>query len=151
MNLILETTDSVRIFTFPAPMLHALGVQATSYDWFVSDLETNRAVPRLSGNDEWLTGEALQAILDGPEVQFIWGVLSAVPKGMRPPVEVAPFADGNPTFWRAGELRPQLPSAVFEIVCWDSSATLLIGLSEEQATSFQLRYSDAKPLSEAMR
>ena len=43
----------------------------------------------------------------------------------------------------------QAPGACFELVCWDSSATLLIGLSAEQAARFMRAYPEARALSPA--
>jgi hypothetical protein len=147
MNFVLENTPSVSYFTDVAATLAAMGATPAAFDWYVSDVETNVAVPQLQQGDTWLTGEELASILSGRQVQFIWGVLSAVPKGTRETVVVAPCADGNSTFWRAPEVRPQLGCAVFEVVCWDSSATILVGLSQEQAAHFVASYPDARPLS----
>jgi hypothetical protein len=41
---------------------------------------------------------------------------------------------------------PQLQGARIEVVCWDSSATILIGLSSEQATRYLTANPHAKPL-----
>lgn len=151
MNLVLENTPYVSYFTDVSATLAAMGATPAAFDWYISDVETNVAVPQFQQGDTWLTGEELASILSGREVQFIWGVLSAVlsavPKGTREPVVAAPCADGNATFWRAPEARPQLDFSVFEVVCWDSSATILVGLSEEQAAHFVASYPDARPLS----
>jgi hypothetical protein len=40
-------------------------------------------------------------------------------------------------------------SVEFEIVCWDSNATLLIGVEAEAAANFSRAFPDAKRLSEA--
>jgi hypothetical protein len=146
MNLVLESSERVPFYTDMRSTLTALGVEASAYDWFVSDLETNVAVPSLGFGDVWVTGEELSQVLAG-DVQFIWGVFSAVPKGTRFDVPVPPGADGNSRLWQPPEVRPQLQEACFEIVCWDSSATVLVGLSQEKATRFLATYPEAKPLS----
>jgi hypothetical protein len=149
MNLILEQTDQVPWFTNMRDVLKAAGIEAQDYDWYISDIETNWTPPGFSLADHWLSGEELASFLREHEVQFGWAVFSAVPKGFRSAPLSAPYADGNPSYWRGDEPVPQLEGAVFEIACWDSSATILINLPAEAARSFQMRYTDARPLATA--
>lgn len=65
--------------------------------------------------------------MDEVEYQFDWAVISAFRKGTSPFLDVRPYADGNTDFWN-GKAHKQLKNALFEIVCWDSSATLFIDL-----------------------
>ena len=51
-----------------------------------------------------------------------------------------------PRYWSGEELSPQLGGALFEIACWDSSATILVGLPDEAEASFVRVYSDTRPL-----
>ncbi|MFG6430286.1 hypothetical protein [Roseateles sp. LYH14W] len=145
MNLVLEKTSQVAWFTDVRAMLQALGLSASEFSWHVSDVETNR-----HPNNEpegWWTGAALERLLSQDGLQFIWGVFSAFPLGTRFDVTEPPFADGNQRLWTgSAALKPQLDGALFEIVCWDSSATLLIGISAEQAARFGQTYPDAKLL-----
>jgi hypothetical protein len=149
MNLILENSPDVPYFTDVGATLQALGVEPEAYDWLLSDVECNKPMPELAAGGQWLTGNEFSQLLKRAPIQFIWGVLSAVTPGARPVVDVAPFADGNPDFWRVPECPPQLPGAALEIVCWDSSATLLIGISEEMADRFVHAFPDAKRLTPA--
>jgi len=149
MNLILESPASIPYFTNVGRILHAAGLDARNFDWYVSDVETNIDVPDLLAGGRWLSGEELTQILAIDRLQFIWGVFSAVPKGARCLVEAEPFVDGNKAYWSAGEIRPQLPGALFEVSCWDSSATVLVGLSDEQAAAFRRSFPQAKLLSQA--
>lgn len=151
MNLILERTQQVPFFTEMGSVLRALGISAKEYDWFVSDVETNYDIPGFSEEDQWLSGAELDQLLSTQQIQFIWGVFSAVAQGYRPSVESAPYADGNPLYWEAQDLKPQLSGALFEIACWDSSATILVGISDAMAKSFREVYSDAKILSAVSR
>lgn len=146
MNLVLESSERVPFYTDMRCTLTAMGVEASAYDWYVSDLEANVAVSALGFGDVWVTGEELSQVLAG-DIQFVWAVFSAVPKGTKFDVEVPPVADGNASFWQSPEVRPQLQGACFEIVCWDSSATVLVGVSQEQAARFLAAYPEAKPLS----
>lgn len=146
MNVILEHSKQVDWYTDMAATFIAMGVNPRLFDWFVSDVKTNVSVPLLSQGDAWITGDQLADLLES-RIQFIWAVFSAFPVGMRIVVEDAPFADGNTSFWQRPQVVPQLTSACFEVVCWDSSATILIGVSEMQAAAFSRMYCDAKPLS----
>lgn len=146
MNVILEKSAQVAWYTDMAATLSAMGVEPRAYDWHLSDIETNVPVPMLSEGCTWLTGDELAGLLEKP-IQFIWAVFSALRPGMRFEVDSAPTADQNASFWHRPDTSPQLPGACFEIVCWDSSATLLIGASQEQTASFLRAYPDARPLS----
>ena len=149
MNLILENTDQVSLFSDMREVLDAANIAAQDYDWYVSDIETNWTPPGFSPSDQWFAGEELASFLRKYDVQFIWAVFSAVPKGFRTPTSSAPYIDGNPAHWIGEKLLPQLDGALFEIACWDSSATILINLPEEAARAFIAKYSDTRPLATA--
>jgi len=116
---------------------------------YVSDIETNWTPPGFSPIDQWLSGDALAFFLREHEVQFIWAVFSAVPKGFRSTLLPAPYVEGNPSYWSGQETAPQLDGALFEIACWDSSATILINLPAQAARSFLRKFTDTQPLASA--
>jgi hypothetical protein len=149
MNLILEETRQVSWYTNMRGVLEAAKIAPADYDWYVSDIETNWNPPGFTWDDQWFTGDELAAFLHAHEVQFIWAVFSAVRRGHRPSFTFAPYALDNPRYWNGSEPGPQLDGALFEIVCWDSSATMLIGLPPQAIHSFRTRYPDAKPLATA--
>lgn len=146
MNLILERSRQVPYFTEMRSVLKALGVSASDHDWFLSDIETNGGVVGPSVGGRWMTGAELGRIITVKDVQFIWGVFSAFPKGVRMAVDSPPIADGNARYWTEPDCGPELAGAEFEIVCWDSSATILIGVTDEMAARFRRTYSDARLL-----
>jgi hypothetical protein len=149
MNLILEKTDQARWFTNIREVLDAANIAPQDYDWYVSDIETNWTPLGFSPVDQWFTGDGLASFLCEHEVQFIWTVFSTVPKRFRFSPSSAPYVDGNPSYWNAGEPDPQLDGALFEIACWDSSGTILVNLPEAAARSFVTRYPDTRPLAAA--
>jgi hypothetical protein len=151
VNIILEKTDQVRVFTDMALVFKALGISATNYDWYVSDIETNCSESMFSQENRWISGRELQEFLNNSDVQFIWAVFSAAPKGVHFVVENPPYIYDNPNYWSGEEVRPQLEGALFEIVCWDSSATILIALPAEAEASFVRTFSDTRPLVSAAR
>jgi hypothetical protein len=140
LNLIIEKCERIHYYTNVAETLAAMGVYAKDYDWYVSDVETNIGVSELCEHGQWLSGLELARVLSIENLQFIWAVFSAVAPGQRPVVAEDPYADGNPNYWSTRELTPQLPGALFEIACWDSSATILVGLSAEQEAAYRKAY-----------
>lgn len=151
MNLILEKTDQVRFFTDIKEVFAAAKITPQDYDWYISDIETNFTPEGLGTADQWMRGEELAALIDKFEIQFIWAVFSAVPRGSRLAVLEAPYVDGNPDYWNGKESGPQLQGALFEIACWDSSATILINLPQRAQAAFIANYSDTRPLSKAKK
>lgn len=150
MNLILERADRVPFFTDMRATLRALGISASDFDWYLSDVETNYYGDDLAPQDQWITGHELHRLLERNEIQFIWAVFSAVPVGHRPTVLAAPYIEGNPDYWAGSEVRPQLPEAVFEIACWDSSATILVGLPAAAEARFLAAFPETDTLQNAV-
>ena len=142
MNLIIKNTEQIKFFTYLPQIFDALKIACREFDWYLSDIETNG----FDIKDGWYTGEELSQRIEENEIQFIWGVISAVKKRNRPIVADSPYADGNSDLWNIPNIKPQLPEALFEIVSWDSSATILIGLNDELTEKFTSVYSDAKKL-----
>jgi hypothetical protein len=105
--------------------------------------------PGFSPADQWMSGDELASFLRQHEVQFIWAVFSAVRKGFRSTPLSSPYADGNPAYWNGTEPGPQLDGTLFEIACWDSSATSHISLPEQAALSFRTTFADTRPLAMA--
>lgn len=126
-------------------VLAALDIRCSDYDWYVSDVETNG----YSFEEGWHSGEELESHIVGADIQFIWAVFSAFPKGVRTKVYKAPYVEGNPDYWDGSDPRPQLEGANFEIACWDSSGTILIGLNSKLANAFRSTFSDAVELKQA--
>ncbi|UOD28820.1 hypothetical protein INH39_25770 [Massilia violaceinigra] len=151
MNLILEKTEQVRFFTNMREVLKAAAIVAQDYDWYISDIETSGAPSDFSAEGQWMCGQELEILLQQTDIQFIWAVFSAVPTGFRTSVSVAPYIEGNPDYWNGTDLMPQLEGALFEIACWDSSATILINLPEHAQCSFIAEFSDTQPLVNARR
>ena len=151
MNIILEKTNQVCWFTNMREILDAANIAPQDYDWYISDIETNWTPPGFSPDDQWISGDELASFLRKYEVQFDWAVFSAVPRGFRSHPPSAPYADGNASYWGGEEPHPQLDGALFEIACWDSSATILINLPEEAVRSFMAKYTDTRALATPRR
>ena len=113
MGLILEHSNQVRFYTDMRATLQALGISAAKFDWFISDIETSVGED-FPADDGWMEGEELQRRLNSQEIQFVWAVFSAVPRGFRGSVKAAQYVDGNPVYWKLAQPKPQLPGALFE-------------------------------------
>lgn len=142
MNFILEKTEQIDFFTHLPQMLKALNIRCSDYDWYLSDIETNG----FNVEEGWWLGSDLEAYLVANDVQFIWGVFSAVKIGDRPKIVESPYIYDNASYWSGEDIFPQMEGAVLEIASWDSSATIFVGLSAVQAARLQATYSDTKVL-----
>ncbi|GAB5402825.1 MAG: hypothetical protein Aurels2KO_10560 [Aureliella sp.] len=146
MNLIFENVPRVKWYSDLEPFVTALANRVHDYVWRFDAVDCNVALPGdVREGGYWiLNGDDLNALVaDHP--QFAWAVVSAIPKNSTD-IEVAapctPFADGNPAFW-TGTPTPQHPFAQFEFVCWDASATLLIGADDSVAAAFKAAYPES--------
>jgi len=151
VNLILERPNVVPYFTEMRSVFTALGILPSDYDWYISDIETNYYGSSFSSDDQWIDGHSLERFIGENTVQFIWAVFSAFSKGTRFVVDRPPTIEDNPRYWSGSEITPQLSGAAFEIACWDSSATILIGLPVDAERRFKARYPDACSLISAAR
>lgn len=147
MNVVLENSDSVKFFTDLRVTFSALGIDCESYDWYISDIETNR----VEISEGWCSGVQLKRIIESNEIQFIWGVFSAFTKGVRVDVINPPFVYDNPSYWSGEEVAVQIPGALFEIAAWDSSATILVGGTPEMVQAFSTVFPEVKNLKEVAR
>lgn len=146
MNLILRESRCVDCFTYLDELFRGVP-RLQDYYFLLSDLEvTGWPVEESS---IVVSGSELFRIIEGEKVQFIWGVLSAFKEEPVVPAEL-PFADGNEGVWVVGA-KPQCVRAEFEIVCWDSSSTLFIGVDEELGAELREFYPDIQCLDEFVR
>ncbi len=146
MNILLEKSKHIQYYGHMNDVFDVLDGVCEEYDWYVSDIETNCAPPwGRDVRDMQISGLELKRVIAENDIQFIWAVFSAIPKGISPIINEPPFANGNRKFWE-GSPKPQLNGAAFEIVCCDSSLFLLIGVSDSIAQKFLLKYTDAVDL-----
>lgn len=155
MNTLLEGDCRMPYFTDMRMVFEAIGGRQTEFNWLITDLEygwlnppDGEAPPFSTPAPHWLTGEALTTLIARYELQFVWGVLSGFSRNVTldpGSLAVEPYADGNPGFW---EPHPQIqhPLAEIEIVCWDSSATLLLCRDSSISESFRSYFPEAVDL-----
>ena len=124
-------------YTYMGKIFRAIGDAQKNYNWLISDADCFPMTPEFSDllarESCWLTGEALTAMVEREDFQWIWGVRQYP----------LPYADGHPGFWH-NPLSLQHPLAEIEIVPWDSSLTLLLSRKKEIVEDFRAFF----PLSE---
>lgn len=141
-------------------VFEAFGGRQREFNWLITDLELNHYPPGLPyGSDDrsldarWLSGAELSQIVEENDIQFIWGVLSGFRVGVA--IDVAtlstyPYADGNRALWEP-TVSIQHPLAEVEIVCWDSTATLLLSRDDDLTERFRRFFPEAVDLNEYNR
>ena len=137
-------------YTYMGKIFRAIGDAQKNYNWLISDADCFPMTPEfselLARESCWLTGEALTAMVEREDFQWIWAVLSGFPKevSLEQVLEhPLPYADGYAGFWK-NPLTLQHPLAEVELVPWDSSATLVLSTRKELVEDYR-RFS---PLSE---
>jgi len=144
MNLLLEHSKFVDYYTYLDPIFE-VAPELAEFTYLISDIEIVGEIDeRLAHGPIVISGRNLRAIVEEKKVQFIWAVLSAFDHEPTIPTEL-PYADGNSGLW-ADSPRPQMRDAKFEIVCWDSGATLFIGLEPAVGEKLKQRYPDIRDL-----
>lgn len=119
-----------------------LGDRILDFHWLLTDVDCIHTPAELppDGDPLLCSGGALRDILrrQSHPPQFVWAVLTGLDPDLQIDLSVVrnlPFANGNAALWR-GKPRIQCPGARVEIVCWDSSATLLTTGDQDLVTRF---------------
>ena len=136
-NLILDGEPSIRYYTSMTWMMAVLGWETCrQHRWLVNHIE---CWDNPFADPSIFDGAELERLLrERPHQQYIWGVFSAF----------APDAE-SPDFWQPNA-RPQHPQALFEIVCWDSTCTLFIGLPDKLAQRVVAEFPECRTLDKAI-
>lgn len=127
MNLIQENTKDVEWFTSLREVEKWMEIDLEDFDWHFCDVDGGWTPLE---DPIWITGRELKSKIIEFDYQFVWAVISAFPSGTQPRLNDEPYADGNSDFWKVSPEK-QMKDSLFEIVCWDNSATLWIGLPDE--------------------
>lgn len=164
MNAILNNSRQVEYYTNLNPIFMSIQNRQHDYNWLLTDLEMNwipddflsyceqcyiRADIEDRNNRYFISGEKLTRLTMEYEIQFIWGVLTGLKKELHidlSSITNCPDAE-NPSLWKPG-VNVQYPGAELEIVCWDSTSTLLISQNSSIVNDFKLYFSDAQDLDE---
>ena len=145
VNLIVEKSKYVTWYTYLDEVFSRVP-EFRHYHWLISDLELNYCPdPRLQEDPVIIDGESLNEILKTHKVQFIWAVLSGFKEKIDALPTKLPYADGNRELL-IGCPKPQALGSEVEIVCWDSTCTLFIGVDNSIAKKLRDIYPDIRDL-----
>ncbi len=135
-------------------VIRALDGQVREFDWLITDLECNWYPQALQpiDSDWFFTGPELSSLVmrQTDAIQFSWAVLTGLERGTQvdlTSLPVSPGADGNGDLWRAPP-SIQHPDGLVEIVCWDSTSTLLITSDADLTRRFRAYFPEARDLEE---
>lgn len=122
------------------------------YNWLLTNIEcypTDVEIEKILDSEYcWITGKNLLNLLDRGEFQWVWGVFSAFPKGVKLDEVLhydLPYADGYRGFW-INPISIQHPLAEVEIVAWDGSIILAISKDNVIVEKLMDHESEAKDL-----
>ncbi|MES2060612.1 MAG: hypothetical protein V4456_01745 [Bacteroidota bacterium] len=144
MNWIIKKTVKTDFHTHLDIIIAPIKADIISYNWILSDLEINylKDLP-VNHEDEYfiLSPTEFEKML-GKDVQIIWGVIIAVPMGIK--IEILddkfPYSEGNDLAWQNGNI--QYPDGKIEIICFDSSLTIVKFADKPLSDKFKAYFGD---------
>lgn len=156
MNLLLGQSPSMRFHTLPTILFRALGPRVRELDWILMGLECNRMPIEFSDPEPLLfSGAELETIFlrEGEHFQIIWGILLGLPPGtgrtVRADLEASSWNEATDV-WESPP-RWMHPKSILEIICWDSSETVLLSRDGAFSESFRLFFPEAVDLDDYNR
>ncbi|WP_448702486.1 hypothetical protein ACFGVR_09050 [Mucilaginibacter sp. AW1-3] len=148
MNWVIRYSDKIKFHTHLHEVLAPLREEIKDYNWIITDVETG-PYPEgflINREDECfiLSPAQFDQVLNA-DVQFYWGMILGVPKVFDIVVDNAnlPFVEGR-LIWKNGNI--QYPEAELEIVCFDSSYTIVKFANEELSKKFHDHFPEAVEL-----
>lgn len=116
------------------------------YNWIVTDLEFGfggEDLPVDMEHDYFILSAADFKNLLGKNVQIWWGIIIAIPIDIEIQLDEdnLPCAEGNSLIWKNGNL--QYPGAEIEVICFDSSYTIVKFTKEELSEKFAVYFNEA--------
>lgn len=155
MTIKIEETDQVEFHTDLSVIVNPFKEEFKNLNWLLTDLQFMildsdklGLVERLNHHDKSITinGEELFEIIRTRKIQFIWGVLSGFVDRIPNLVDnELPYADQNTELWTNPEAF-QTESTQIEIVCWDSSLTIIKFRDNTIAQNFMREFKDSTRL-----
>ena len=149
-------------YTNIALVFQAFAGRQKEFNWLITNFEGHgvgdgwgTCLPDIAFGKEpkIVSGLVLTEVVEQIDIQFIWGNLSAFAPDVKLDVaqmDVVPWADGNRMFWSAN-VAPQHPQATVEIVCFDSSLTLLLSKDNDLSQRFRAFFPESIDLDQHNR
>lgn len=149
MNWIIGKSEKIQFHTYLDEIIAPIRDDVRDFNWIIADVEFaswNEGLP-VNMDDEYfiLSPDKFKELLDA-HVQFWWGVILGVSKAFDIVLDETklPFAEGNGSIWKNGNI--QYPDAEIEIVCVDSSYTIVKVKSELLSKKFHDYFPEAVEL-----
>jgi len=142
MNLLITTSPFFPHIGYLKDIKSCIDSEIEKYDWLVSDTDHFESVGL---SDKYFTSSEFDEFASTCQVQFIFGVISALPKNSGMPTGELPCADGNVEIWQE-MAKPQLQNSAFEIIFWDTTYMLIIGAPDSIANKFIMKFKHAVDL-----
>ena len=150
MNWIIRSNKRMLYHTYLDLILEPIKHQIDGYNWIVSDIEMYSNIvtdPPIDMETDYniLSPSEFKRLVDC-KVQFWWGVFLAVPISQEVILNESnmPYSEFNKLVWKNGNI--QYPGAEIEIICWDSSCTIVKFSSEILSNKFKAYFDGATPL-----
>lgn len=145
MNWIIRHSKRLAFHTDLKALLVPIWDDIKDFSWLISDLEfmSSDPVPVDYDHDYFiLSPEEFNALVQA-DTQIIWGVISGIPG--KPPAVIdenkLPYAEGNDLIWENGNI--QHPQTIIEIICFDSSYTIIKFKDIDLSTKFKNYFDEA--------
>jgi hypothetical protein len=150
MNWIIRKSKKITFHTLSDEILKPLSDYIDDYNWILSDLDGNDGLEELLIDYEHdyfiLSANEFKKILDS-QTQFYWGVIIGVPTSFEIKINEnnLPCSEESELIWQVGNL--QYPDGEIEIICFDSSYTIVKFNNEGLSNKFKEYFeADAIPL-----
>lgn len=153
MMIILENTNQLEFQTDLSKLIIPFREKFRSLNWLLTDLDfiildadKYGSVEKLNLEEKAINfnGIELCDLVEKRKIQFVFGVLTGfnteIPHFAE---ESLPTADQNQEVWTEPK-KFQIPSAEIEIICWDSSTTILKFKDNLLGQKFMQEFPDSK-------
>lgn len=153
MTLILGDTEQLEFHTDMSEIMVPIKEEIKSLNWILTDQEFTL----LDYNDKGIVekldyetdiirfdGRELVEILENRKIQFTWGVFCGTKRRIEK-LEQIPYAEMNSGIW-TNPNKFLLPDSEIEIICFDSSCTIIKFKDTELEARWRTKFTDARKL-----
>lgn len=155
MTLILDDTKQLEFHTNLSEITEPFKEELKSLNWILTnqefillDYNDKGLVEKLDHESEIIhfSGKELLDILENRKIQFIWGVFCGTKNKIEKlDHDQIPYADKNREIWTKPD-KFLLPDSEIEIICFDSSYTIIKFKDSDLEKRWKTKFKDAKKL-----
>jgi len=147
MNWIIRHSDKMEFHTHLNILLNPILDDIAEFNWLISNFEYHpdyaKDLPVNHDEEYFILSSVNFKKMIHADPQIIWAVILGIPQGKSIEIDEdnLPYADGSAIVWKNGNL--QHPNAVMEIICFDSSYTIVKFKDEKLSTKFKAYFNEA--------